>query len=695
MPDDVKIKLRASLGLDASDVAKSMQAIQEQLKPKYEQAATEADISKDVHQWLQKTLGASTSYLESRRKLLVTYREEVRLVRDIEHELDRVRKAQAGKGWTVAGDKREKFLSMQAGEGRMFTDSLQDAIRSGMAGEQAGGKGGGQSEIQKMATSAVGGLAGGLVGKLLPGILTAVANPWVAVPLVGALAAKFLKGQADEYSEYSEKLDVGFENTGRRMGYGTDLRGKLETGGPGRVSPRMKALGYTGEDVLKMSDAYSMKGKGFEAALDAQGGFARAFGYGQNPEAISGMGRRATQLGMSDQPAFWRTMTEAVMTGQKHGIDASETMRALLGLTEDVAAHTGVVSHDYLSGLSGIQKAFEGGMSKFFKGETGAQQLKTVMDAFMHPQGIAQQRFTMNAVREYFGGKTPTAKELGFSDASGYDEMTELQKSQDILAQLPKLMKNPKTAGLFAHIARTISKAAPPGGEMLMWQSYLGMPPEKLHSMKEALAGIVGGKDAGTRGFGDLLATAFKKAPDQARKALAGQAAPSEITPMEQKEQLQRETMEAFSTAISTSTFNIRKFTEQLEASTTSLAADLINSGHEGTLGDTIIKSIFPYWRKGGSKGGSTGGSTDGGKGREQLLTPQAEATPQLQGWSGSSMQMQPLLISGTIELTGAGEGTVPAAMFLPILKQAIEQSEARMRSMGTSRSRQMGTVGI
>ena len=682
MPEnDVRIKLKASLGLDASDVQKSMQAIQEQLQPK---TAGPIDATEQAMRWVERVIGKTGTFVEGRKKLLASYAEEVAYVRKLE---DEYRKMIRTKGGMDEIDKRVEGGLVRSHRERL--NRIRDLIQVGTTAEKAepqeqqGGSG---------ILSALAGGAGGIMGALKAQVGK---HPLIAAAIGTALAAKFAVGLADDFSEYSEKLDTGYDSAGRRMGYGTTLRGQLEPGGRGRVSPRMKALGYSGEDVLKMADAYSMKGKGFEAALDAQGGFARAFGLGENPEVVSGIGRRATQLGMGDQPAFWRTMTEAVMTGQKHGIDASETMRALLGLTEDVAAHTGVVSRDYLSGLSGIQKAFEGGMSKFFKGETGATQLKTVMDAFMHPQGIAQQRFTMNAVRGYFGGKTPTAKELGFSDASGYDEMTELQKSQDILARLPELMKNPKTAGLFAHIARTVSKAAPPGGEMLMWQSYLGMPPEKLHSTKEALAGIVGGKDAGTRGFGDLLATAFKKAPDQARKALAGQAAPSEITPMEQKEQLQRETMEAFSTAISTSTFNIRKFTEQLEASTTSLAADLINSGHEGTLGDTIIKSIFPYWRKGGSKGGSTGGSTDGGKGREQLLTPQAEATPQLQGWSGSSLPMQPLLISGTIELTGAGEGTVPAAMFLPILKQAIEQSEARMRSMGTSRSRQMGTVGI
>ena len=688
MPEDVKIKLKASLGMDASDVAKSMQAIQEQLKPKYEQAATEADISKDVHQWLQKTLGASTSYLESRRKLLFTYREEVRLVRDIEHELDRVRKAQGGKGWTVAGEAREKFLSTQAKEGRMFTDRLQDTIRSGMASEQGGGQGGG-------ILSTLSGGAGGIFGAIKAAIAK---HPYIAAAVGVGLAAKYLKGKADEYSEYSEKLDTGFENTGRRMGHGLGLRGQLETGGSGRVSPRMKALGYSGEDVLKMAGAYGMPGKGLGSALEAQGGFARAFGFGENPETISGMGRRATQIGMGDQPAFWRTMTEAVTTGLKHGVDASETMRALLGLTEDVAAHTGVVSRDYLSGLSGIQKAFEGGMSKFFKGETGADQLKTVMGAFTHPSGVAQQRFMQNAIMGQFGGKVPSSSDLGFTGAgaTSYDQMTELQKMQTVMARLPELMtsKNPKVSGLMAHMARQVSKAAPPGGEMLMWQSILGMEPAKLQNAHEALAGIVGGKDAGTRGFGDLLATAFKKAPDQARKALAGQAAPSEITPMEQKEQLRREATEVFSAAISESTFNLRKFTEQLQASTTSLAADILHSGHEGTLSDTVkgyLKSLLPDW----SKGGSTGGGTGGGKGREQLLTPQAEATPQLQGWSGSSLQMQPLLISGTIELTGAGEGAVPAAMFLPILQQAIEQYAARTRSMGTSRPRQMGTVGI
>ena len=679
MPEDVKIKLRASLGLDASDVQKSMQAIQEQLQPK---TAGPIDATEQAMRWVERVIGKTGTFVEGRKKLLASYAEEVAYVRKLEGEYQKMLRT---KGGLDEIDKRVEGGLVRSHRERL--NRIRDLIQVGTTAEKAEPheeQGGG-------ILSTLSGGAGGIFGAIKAAISK---HPYIAAAVGVGLAAKYLKGKADEYSEYSEKLETGFDNTGRRMGYGVGLRGQLETGGPGRVSPRMKALGYSGEDALKMAGAYGMPGKGLGSALEAQGGFARAFGFGENPETISGMGRRATQIGMDDQPAFWRTMTEAVTTGLKHGVDASETMRALLGLTEDVAAHTGVVSRDYLSGLSGIQKAFEGGMSKFFKGETGADQLKTVMGAFTHPSGVAQQRFMQNAIMGQFGGKVPSSSDIGFTGAgaTSYDQMTELQKMQTVMARLPELMtsKNPKVSGLMAHMARQVSKAAPPGGEMLMWQSILGMEPAKLQNAHEALSGIVGGKDAGARGFGDLLETAFKKAPDQARKALAGQAAPSEITPMEQKEQLRREATEVFSMAISESTFNLRKFTEQLAASTTSLAADILHSGHEGTLGDTVkgyLKSLLPDSSKGGGNGG--------GKGREQLLIPQAEATPQLQGWSGSSMQMQPLLISGTIELTGAGEGAVPAAMFLPILQQAIEQYAARTRSMGTSRPRQMGTVGI
>ena len=675
MPDEVKVKLKASLGMDASDVQKSMQAIQEQLQPK---AGGPVDATESATRWLERVIGKTGTFVENRKKLLASYAQEVAYVRNLE---DEYRKMIRTKGGLDEIDKRIEGNMVRYHRDRV--NRIRDIIQVGTTAEKAEP----QEQQGGGLLSTLAGGAGGIFGAIKGAIMK---HPYVAAVVGTALAAKYLQGKAEEYSEYSEKLETGFVDTGRRTGHGIGLRGQLETGGPGRVSARMKAMGYSGEDVLKMANAYGMPGAGLGGALEAQGGFARQFGFGQTPDLISGVGRRATQLGMAEpgqQPAFWRLMTDAVTTGLQHGVDASETMRALLGMAEETAAHTGVVSRDYLAGLAGMQKAFSGGLSRFFKDETGAGEMRTVMGAFEHPQGVAQQRFMMNAVMGQFGGKVPSAGDLGFSgaDATSYGQMTEIQKLQTIMAELPRLMlsKNPKVSGLMAHMARQVSQAAPPGGEMLMWQSILGMEPAKLQSMHGALAGIVGGKGAEQRGFGDLLATAFERAPDQTRKAFAGQGIGGSATPLEQKEQMRREATESFSTAIAESTFNLRAFAAQLENSTKALAADIIHSGHEGTLGDTVkeyLKGLLPSGK---------------GQARDKLLVPQGDATMQLQSGQGTMLSVAPILISGSVDITGAGQGSVSAELFMPLLQQAIEQYAARMRAMSATRSRQMGTVGI
>lgn len=698
MNEEVKVKLKASLGMDSSEVQQAMHAMQQQLQSKSN--VSEVDTLKYVEQHLQRLIGANGSFVDNRKKLLASYREELAIIRQLENELQRKKSIQGSMDKTDL-----RIAETEVRSRRHFARTMKDVIDVGTSQEQAEREGKGRRGGLGSEALQSGGLVGAAGGKAWAAI---VAHPILSVLAATGLTAGYLKGKFDEWSDYSEKLDVEFTNVGRRSGHGAGLRGTLEPGGIGHVTERMRKLGYAGEDVVKMAGAYSIPGAGLSSALGAQAGFARKFGFGENPEMISGMGRRATQLGVAEpqkQVEFWRMMSDAVTTGYKHGIDASESMKSLLSLTEDVAGHTGVVSRDYVAGLSGIQKAFETGLSRFFKGERGAEQVNTIMQGFQNPQGLAQQRFVMNSIMKQFGGKVPGSKDLGFGgvEARSFDQMTDVQKMQVIMQRMPEFLtsKNPKARSLMSGIAKSFGEAAGPGGQQLMFQGAFGMEPAKgLEAQKalhEAAKKIIGEEKASKMGPFDLLSTILDKgAPGAAAEALKGKGIDTDITQVEHARQIQKETTETFSKAVSDATINLRQFSEELKGTATQRLSEMakgIREAPKGGLDDrtsraadalrkginesSIVKKFKKFFGMGDEEG-----------------APKSEGKIHLQSGSGGSMQIEPLKVSGTIDLTGAGEGSISAEMILPLIQQAIEQQASRTRAMSPYRSRQIGTVG-
>ncbi len=580
MPEnDVKVKLKASLGMDASDVTKAMTAINQQLQQKAGPAA-DSESLKYVNQWLQKVMGSSGSYLEQRKKLLASYRDEIKFVRELEHDLASLQRQQANpRQWSVAGGNKEKALSADIREQRRFTENLLETIQGNIADEQ-------QAKIESM------GGGGGAIGTAMKAIMK---HPYVTAAIGTFFAGKFIKNKMDQFSEVSETMDVGFADLGRRTGAGTGLRGALEPGNMGRVSERMKALGFSGSDVLRMGEAYGMPGAG-NASLEAQGGFARAFGFGRNPEEVSGIGRRATQLGIAEpgqQPAFWRLMTDAVMHGQKAGIDASETMRSLLQVTERAAARGGTVTQEFLAGLSGIQKAFSGGASRFFKGEAGAQGIDAIMGGIQDPAGIAQRQFIQNSIRGQFGGRMPTSKDLRFTGdkADIYDQYSDIQKLDYLTESLPELIAGQGPGKFMAGgIYRDLERAA--GGNQvqgqLLFQGMTGLSGRKnmnaqlaLKDLRRKIAGDYPNVDLGGIGPSGDAAAVLTEATKESRAAMAGQAAPSDVTMLEGKQREQRENMEQFSRATSDATLGLRTFITELAGSVARFLAESERASRE------------------------------------------------------------------------------------------------------------------
>lgn len=548
--EDVRVKLKASLGMDTSDVTKAMEAVRTQIQGK-PGPSTESDSMKYVTQWLERVIGKTGSFIDSRKKLLASYQIELANVRQLEEEYRRLRNTQGTDPFEL---KVQKGLINRA---RGFTNTLRDTINVGTAQEQL------EREVSKG--------SGGMIMAAKDAIMK---HPIITATIGAFLTAKWLKGKADDYSEYSEKLDLGFADLGRRIGAGVGLRGKFEPGQEGHVSPEMKALGFSGMDVLKLGEAYGIPGAG-PSALTAQGRFARAFGFGQNAEEIGGIGRRATQLGIAEpnqQPAFWRSMTDAVLDGIRNGIDASETMRSLLAITEEVAAHTGVVSREFFAGLAGIQKAFASGDSRFFKGDRGAEQVKTMIGAFTNPTGIAQTRFLQNSIMRQFGGQMPGAEDLGLkgSRAEIYGEFTDQQKLKYILESLPEFAasKNPKLRFLLGNLAGDVGAAA--GGdknqEQLLFQSMFGFEGRKAMEAQIAMREAAGPAGKGLGRFG-MLSRVFGMGGMGAEDVLRGQEAPAATILLEEKQQLQKEALEGFSRATSDATLELRTFIEQLKES--------------------------------------------------------------------------------------------------------------------------------
>lgn len=549
---DVKVKISA----DTSNARAALTAFNSQVQPKAGAQSPEADTLKAVNSWMKQVMGSSTSYLEQRKKLLASYRDEIKYLHDLEHELGALQRRQATPSlWTVAGDDKQKMLSRDVKESRKFTEGILETMQNNLLNEQ-------MQAMQKGGGGLLGAIngSGGILGAAKSLIMK---HPYIAAGVSLALTGKYLKDKADQSSEYSETLDIGYTNLGRRLGKGTGLRGTLEGNNAGHVTDAMKALGYSGVDVLKMGEGYGLPG--FNSSIaEAHGRFAR--GFGLDPGEVSGIGRRATQLGVAEpgqQAAFFRMMADAVTHGQKAGMDASEAMRTLLGLTEDVASNTGVVSRDYVAGLSGIQKVLQGGESRFFK--QGPEATKSLLDSLQRPQGIAQTRFIQNAIMHSYGGAVPSAEQLGLSghEASIYETRTEQQKLKFVMDKLPELAAgkrgNKQTRYLMGNIVQSLASAAggDPMQESLIFQSMFGVEGAKAMNMEVALRQANKGKGDKLGPLGNM-SLLLDKGIDASRVAMAGAEAPGGIIELEQKQQVQAEAMEGFSKAVSAATLDLR-----------------------------------------------------------------------------------------------------------------------------------------
>ncbi|MDO8357321.1 MAG: hypothetical protein Q7U76_13100 [Nitrospirota bacterium] len=630
--------------------------------------------SSRAKQLLKEQLGDNFSFIRQQKEVNSILHEQRQHYRELSDNLYRQERAVKNLGGEEekAAMKRVRRMRDEKREMAGLVHALESHKAVGMAAEGGSGRAGMLSGLS-MSGAMNGGVVGSALGRL--GAL-AMSNPISASVIATLGGLHFLDKFTSGESKYSEDIDVSMANVGRRTGGGLNLRSMFEQN-PGRISDTFKNMGYTGEHLAGMMQAYSMPGGA--SAMESQGRFARKFGFGESPEMISGLGRRATQLGTAEpaqQGQFWALMTVAVEKGLKNGVDASETMRSLLGMTEQVAAHTGVVSQSYVAGLAGMQSSLSSGDSRFFKGEMGAHHIGKVLQGFQNPQSIAQERFVMNSIREHFGG-TPTAGQLKLSggDAEAYGQMPEVQQLQYVMQKLPELMKS--NPGLMASLVRSMASGAGPGMQSMMAGAAFNMSAGEVAAMHSSLYGSLKGggmSEKRLHGMGalDLLGEVIGRSPGEAQQILRGDSAGSPLTDAERARTLDKMNLETWSSSFSRGSMGLRLGVKGAKSgiaeSFEHAAKDAFGTPSEEVQQQNRIREMEREMMYG--NGGSVYKQSYGG---------------------GESMNVNPVEVTGSIQLIGADGvslGQVPAAAIGLLIQKAIQDQSGTPRAGSPRRPR-------
>ncbi|MDP1769689.1 MAG: hypothetical protein Q8L74_12940 [Nitrospirota bacterium] len=633
--------------------------------------------SSRAKQLLKEQLGENFSFIRQQKEVNSILHEQRQHYRELSDNLSRQERAVKNLGGEEekAAMKRVHRMRDEKREMASLVHALESHKAVGMAAEGTMGRGGGVLSGMTLSGAASGGMlsaGAGALGRL------AMANPIAAAVIATLGAAHYADKKTSEESKYSEDIDVSMANVGRRTGGGLNLRSLFEKG-PGRISDTFKSMGYTGEHLAGMMQAYSMPGGA--SAMEAHGRFARTFGFGESPDMISGLGRRATQLGTAEpaqQGQFWAMMTVAVAKGLKNGVDASETLRSLLGMTEQVAAHTGVVSQSYVAGLAGMQSALSSGDSRFFKGEMGAHHIGKVLQGFQNPQSIAQERFVMNSIREHFGG-TPTAGQLKLSggDAQAYGQMPEVQQLQYVMQKLPELMKS--NPGLMASLVRSMASGAGPGMQSMMAGAAFNMSAAEVAAMHSSLYGSLQStgmseKRLGGMGALDLLGEVIGRSPHEAQQILRGDSSGSPLIDAERARNLDKMNLETWSSSFSRGSMGLRLGVKGAKSgvaeSFENAAKEAFSTPSEEVQQQNRLREMEREMMYG--NGGSVYKQSYGG---------------------GDSLRMNPIQVTGSIELTGAGGvslESIPATAIKHLIHQAIQESSGATRAGSPRRPRML-----
>lgn len=609
---NVRIDLMSTLGLDTTQAKAALGELQREVKnmtavpPGAEEAirrsrenmATPAGVSpamsprqrelageQAARQTLRDMIGLAGSYEKAQEKIAAHLAQQQDRLKAIRAEQDRIRSQANASGnldlltsphfKELSGREREQAAHVE--HLRAGVTDLEHEARAAESRLKSMGR-----SIREFLTGSTTGLTLGQAlkgGGLMAGAAAigsaAMTNPLISIPAVVGGSALLLKHLADQFSEYSERIDIQFADLARRTGTSRNLREVFEPH-PGMVDDRFLRAGYAGEDAVRIATAYGMPAPPntlVEASL-AHGQFARAFGFGQQPEAIAGIGRHMTELGVAEpgeQAKFWSQMATAVNLGVEQGVDASGQLRALVGLTEKQGEARGVLGIRDVAGLAGLMAALGEGESRFFKGERGAEKASTLLESMQNPKGIAQERYLMNVIAGVTKGRPLTAEELDLTGhrADIYNKFNELTKNEYILQQYPKLLESqhPRTREVARKLLQSTAQAGGPGLESLSLQAFTGMNASQLLEAENAIRESAVGTKGRQITTSDALGIVADKAGKHALDVLKGQALPTEATKIEQTGAYSRQIDEQASRIISDASGTFRTSVQTFEGS--------------------------------------------------------------------------------------------------------------------------------
>jgi len=430
---------------------------------------------------LKEVFGGEFSFTDKQKEIRAIIAEQRLEVSRLEDAYKRMGEAGAN-----VSDKRKQALKTEIEDAKSHRRSLERVFEEGVRREQAAEASQplGLSDLTQ-GLSLNQALRGGLVGRGLSRVSSGI----MGMPRLAGIAAVAGLGiwgmnRASEGVEPAEDLAIGYQHGARRIGATRSLYPSVS--GLGEI-------GFTPDQVRRLVESYGMPGreKDLLSTFKAIGTVARDAGFGENPEMVAGLARRATQFGIEpgdQQIQFWGMMQRSMTEGVRAGVDKAERMKALFAMMEATAANTGVLSKEMVAGLMATSNTLQEG-GRFLSGERGAQTMMGLTESVQTPATIGQEFFQLNAVKAMFGGRMPTAKELGKTgiQARRYEDKGEIEQYRQLMQELPT------RPDLFSKFMGQMSIGAPENSQqrMAFEAAIVRMPPMQQEALAEGLARIV------------------------------------------------------------------------------------------------------------------------------------------------------------------------------------------------------------
>lgn len=447
---------------------------------------------------LQAQFGQDFSFLQNRRAINALIRQEHQTVRDLAEAYNKVKTIQ-----TDTGKAQAAHLQRQISDHRMLAQAMRSVQMVGEASETDGKQPGWRALVVNQLTQRMTfnqAMRGGMFSQMGQ---AAMSHPRLAMAAGGIGALAYLGYKAVSAGEGFEPIEQAYTNVQRGTQAPHSMLYALQqpgTAAQGRIRDSLLKLGYTHRDAASMLQGYSIPGSTHDTrnAIEAQADFARRTGFGEHPEAISGLGRHVAMMGLpvGKQQDFWREMFGLTLSGNTAGnVDATETLKSMITLLGKIADNTGQLTPERMEAALQTSLRFRHA-GRIFQGEAGTARLGSMLQSFEQPQSIQGQAMLNNILMTSFGGKIPSGKELGLDEARAvaFDRMVPTQQLAFIRQNMTSLK-----GGVAGTIFSGLNASVPPALQGLMYQSMRGINESQA---VEEMAGFARALTGGTNSPG-------------------------------------------------------------------------------------------------------------------------------------------------------------------------------------------------